>query len=221
MAPQAEGGDTHTIDTIEGFRALRGDAHRMMYDKSVSRIDEHIRDFLALTSFLTIASVDAEGRMDVSPRGDPPGFVKVLDESTIAIPERPGNRRADTFTNVLQHPSVALLCFVPGMDETMRINGQARITIDPELLSTMAVEGHVPGVALVVEVEEAFIHCGKALARGRVWDPEARIDRSVYPSVADVMFDHGNLELLGYTRDDLIECARDDYATNVYPADED
>jgi uncharacterized protein len=212
--------NAHTIDTIEQYRDLRGDGRQMMYDKSVTFIDEHIRKFLALTTFVTVASVDAEGNMDVSPRGDPPGFVTVIDESTLAIPERAGNRRADTFTNLLQNPSVALLCFVPGMDETMRINGRAHLTTDPELLATMTVEGHTPALALVVEVGEAFIHCGKALKRGRLWDPDARIDRSIYPTVGEVIFDHGNLEALGYTRDYLIECAEDDYATNVYPSSE-
>ncbi|MFO7699905.1 MAG: pyridoxamine 5'-phosphate oxidase family protein [Acidimicrobiia bacterium] len=212
--------NAHTIDTIEEYRALRGDGRQMMYDKSVTVIDEHIRAFLALTTFVTVASADAEGNMDVSPRGDPPGFVTVIDESTLAIPERAGNRRADTFTNLLQNPSVALLCFVPGMDETMRINGTAHLTTDPELLATMTVEGHTPALALVVEVGEAFIHCGKALKRGRLWDPDARIDRSIYPTVGEVIFDHGDLGALGYTRDYLIECAEDDYATNVYPSAE-
>lgn len=212
--------NAHTIDTIEQYRALRGDGRQMMYDKSVTVIDEHIRAFLALTTFVTVASADAEGNMDVSPRGDPPGFVTVIDESTLAIPERAGNRRADTFTNLLQNPSVALLCFVPGMDETMRINGRGHLTTDPELLATMTVEGHTPALALVVEVGEAFIHCGKALTRGRLWDPEARIDRSIYPTVGEVIFDHGNLDALGYTRDYMIECAEDDYATNVYPSTE-
>jgi uncharacterized protein len=212
--------DAHTIDSIEEFRALRGDARQMMYDKSVSIIDDHIADFLALTTFVAIASVDAGGHMDISPRGDPPGFIKVLDETTLAIPERAGNRRADTFTNVLEHASVSLLCFVPGMDETMRINGRARITTDPELRDSMEVDGHTPSLVLIVEVEEAFIHCGKALVRGRLWDPDARIDRSIYPSVAEVMFDHGRLGELGYTLDELSECAADDYANNVYPTEE-
>ena len=211
----------HVIHTEAELRALIGYPGPIARAKQIAVLDAHCKAFIAESPMLMLSTANAIGRCDVSPRGDMPGFVQILDDHHLLIPERPGNRRADTFTNVLQHPSVALLCFVPGMDETMRINGQAHITIDPELLSTMAVEGHVPSVALVVEVEEAFIHCGKALARGRVWDPEARIDRSVYPSVAEVMFDHGNLERLGYTRDDLIECARDDYATNVYPADED
>jgi PPOX class probable FMN-dependent enzyme len=211
--------DTHTIDTVAAFRALVGDSHPMMYDKSMSVIDVHIRDFLALTTLVAVASVDADGHMDISPKGDPPGFVTVVDDTTIAIPERAGNRRADTFTNVLSNPSVALICFVPGMDETMRINGTAEITTDPGILSSMEVEGHVPAMALVVHVEEAFIHCGKALKRGRVWDPDAHIDRSVYPTVGEVMFDHGGFAKYGYTRESTIECARDDYATNLYPTD--
>jgi PPOX class probable FMN-dependent enzyme len=158
----------YRIRTLDEYRELRGDAHQMNYDKSVGVIDDHIRGFLALCTFLTVASVDEEGRMDVSPKGDPPGFVKVVDDTSIAIPEREGNRRADTFTNILQNPSVAMICFVPGMDETMRINGTARLTTDPELLATMKVKRHTPVLAMLVHVEEAFIHCGKALKRGRL-----------------------------------------------------
>jgi PPOX class probable FMN-dependent enzyme len=207
----------HTIETIEGFRELRGDAHQMNYDKVMSWIDDHIRNFLSMSTFLVIASIDAEGRMDVSPKGDPPGFVKVVDDRTIAIPDRPGNRRADTFTNVLQNPSVAVICFVPGMDETMRINGRATVTTDPMILDRMEVNGHVPPVALLVEVEEAFIHCGKAPKRGRLWDPEARIDRSTFPKMGEVMFDHGNYgDRYDVTRQETAEMAQDDYDNNVY-----
>lgn len=211
----------HTITSVEEYRTLRGNAHQMIYDKSVPAIDEHIRNFLSLSTFLTIASIDAEGKMDVSPKGDPPGFVRVLDEHTLAIPERAGNRRADTFTNVLQNPSVALICFVPGMDETMRINGTASLTTDPELLATMEVHGHIPALALLVHVEEAFIHCGKAPKRGRLWDPDAQIDRSVYPRIGEVMYDHGRYgEKYEYTRERLTEMAQDDYENYVYPDDD-
>ena len=207
----------HPIETVEQYRALRGDAHQTNYDKSISVIDEHIRNFLSMATFLTIASIDADGKMDVSPKGDPPGFVKVVDETTIAIPERSGNRRADTFTNVLQNPSVALIAMVPGMDETMRINGTASLTTDSDLLATMEVHGHVPEIALLVHVEEAFIHCGKALKRGGVWDPEAQIDRSIYPKMGEVMFDHGKFgEKYEYTRERIAELAQDDYENDVY-----
>ncbi len=207
----------HTVETVERYRELRGDGHKMNYDKSMSVIDQHIRDFLAMSTFLTIASVDAEGRMDVSPKGDPPGFVKVVDDHTLAIPDRPGNRRADTFTNVLQNPSVALICLVPGMDETMRVNGQASVTTDPDLLATMEVNGHIPEIALLIHVEEAFIHCGKALKRGRVWDSDAQIDRSTYPKMGEVMFDHGKYgEKYDLTRERITELAQEDYDDNVY-----
>lgn len=208
----------HTIRTIEEYRELRGDGSKRVYDKSMEVIDEHIRNFLAMSTFLTIASIDAEGRMDVSPKGDPPGFVHVLDEQTIAIPEREGNRRADTFSNVLQNPSVGLICFVPGMDETMRINGKASLTTDPGLLASMSVKGHVPKLALLVHVEEAFIHCGKAPKRGRLWDPAAQIDRSTYPKMGEVMFDHGRYDSV--TRGRMTEIAQDDYDNNVYPTNE-
>ena len=207
----------HIIRTVEEYRALRGDGSHRVYDKSMQVIDDHIRQFLAMSTFLTIASIDAEGRMDVSPKGDPPGFVKVVDDTTIAIPEREGNRRADTFTNILENPSVALICFVPGMDETMRINGKATLTTDPELLAAMEVRGHVPKLALLVRVEEAFIHCGKAPKRGRLWDSTAQIDRSTYPRMGQVMFDHGRYADI--TRERMTEIAQDDYDNNVYPTE--
>jgi hypothetical protein len=209
----------YRIKTVEEYRELRGDSHQMIYDKSMMVIDEHIRDFLALSTFLTVASIDAEGRMDVSPKGDPPGFVKVVDERTIAIPEREGNRRADTFTNVLQIPSVGLIFFVPGMDETMRINGTATLTTDPELLATMEHKGHIPVLAMLVHVEEAFIHCGKAPKRGRLWDADAQIDRSIYPKIGEVMFDHGEYEKYDITRERITEIAQEDYEDNVYPTE--
>ena len=207
----------HEIESVEQYRELRGAGHKMNYDKSMSVIDQHIRDFLGMSTFLTIASVDAEGRMDVSPKGDPPGFVKVVDDHTLAIPDRPGNRRADTFTNVLQNPSVALICLVPGMDETMRVNGKASVTTDPDLLATMEVNGHSPEIALLIHVEEAFIHCGKALKRGKVWDSDAQIDRSTYPKMGEVMFDHGKYgEKYDTTRERIPELAQEDYDENVY-----
>lgn len=209
--------DEYLITTVDEYRKLRGDGHQMNYDKSVDFIDDHIRNFLAMSTFLTIASVDADGRMDVSPKGDPPGFVQVVDERTVAIPERPGNRRADTFTNVLQNSAVALICLVPGMDETMRISGTASVTTDPDLLATMEVNGHIPAVALLVHVEEAFIHCGKALKRGRVWDADAQIDRSTYPKMGEVIFDHGKYgEKYDVTRERITELAQEDYETGTY-----
>lgn len=213
------GTDPYAITSLEEYRALRGDGGQAMYDKSMNVIDQHIRDFLALTTFVTVASIDAEGHMDVSPKGDPPGFIKVLDDTTIAIPERAGNRRSDTFTNILQNPAVGMICLVPGMDETMRINGTASLTTDPDLMATMEVEGHVPALAMLVHVEEAFIHCGRSLKRARVWDPEARIDRSVYPTVGEVLFEHGKFGD-SFTLEQVIEMTDCEYERNIYPADD-
>ena len=207
----------HIVESVAEYRERFGDAHQMNYDKSIGVVDDHIRSFLALSTFLTVASIDAEGRMDISPKGDPPGFVKVIDEQTLAIPERDGNRRADTFTNIRQNPSVAIICFVPGMDETMRVNGRASLTTDPDLLATMEVQGHVPKVAMLVHVEEAFIHCGKAPRRGRLWDPDAQIDRSAYPKMGEVLFDHSKAGKYGLTRERTTELAQDDYDNYLYP----
>ena len=209
----------YVIETVKEYRELRGDGSHLVYDKSMAVIDDHIRDFLAMTTFIVVASSDGEGRMDVSPKGDPPGFVQVVDDRTIAIPEREGNRRADTFTNVLQNPNVALICLVPGMNETMRINGTASLTTDPNLLAGMAYKGHEPVLAMLVHVEEAFIHCGKALKRGRLWDVDAQIDRSVYPKMGEVMFDHGRYE--DVTKERMTEIAQWDYDNNVYPTEVD
>lgn len=209
----------HTIDTVEEFREFHGDAIPAMYAKVVDHIDHHIRDFLALTTFVAVASIDADGNMDVSPKGDPAGFIEVIDDRTLAIPERVGNRRADTFVNVLQNPSVGLMCLVPGMDETMRINGRASVTNDPDLLEGMTVHGHTPKLAMIVEVEEAFIHCGKAPKRARLWDEDAWVDRSVYPTVGEVMYDHGDLGKLGFTREYALVCGQEDYDRNMYPVD--
>ena len=205
------------IRTVEEYRELRGDGSHLVYDKSMTVIDDHIRNFLAMSTFLTVASADAQGRMDVSPKGDPPGFVQVVDDHTIAIPEREGNRRADTFTNVLQNPAVALICFVPGMNETMRINGTASLTTDLDLLASMEYKGHKPVLAMLVHVEEAFIHCGKAPRRGRLWDAEAQIDRKSYPKMGEVMFDHGKYG--DVSREKMTEIAQWDYDNNVYPTE--
>jgi len=205
----------HIIESIEEFRGLRGDASHLIYDKSMSVIDDHIRNFLAMSTFLTVASADASGRMDISPKGDPAGFVQIIDDQTIAIPEREGNRRADTFTNILENPNVALICFVPGMNETMRINGIASLTTEPDLLAAMEYAGHTPALAMLVHVEEAFIHCGKAPRRGRLWDVDAQIDRSAYPKMGEVMFDHG--KYADISREDMTEIAQWDYDNRVYP----
>ncbi len=136
-----------------------------------------------------LSSSNAEGQADASPRGDPPGFVKVLDDKTLLLPDRPGNNQVDSLQNVVDNPGVGLLFFVPGMNETLRVKGKAEITTDPDLLEPLTVAGKAPLSGLKVSVEEAFLHCGRALIRSRIWEADAQIDRSSYPTYGQVLAD--------------------------------
>jgi PPOX class probable FMN-dependent enzyme len=161
--------------------------------KVLDRLDRHCRRFIALSPFLVLGTAAADGRADVSPRGDPPGFVGVLDDRTIVIPDRPGNNRIDSMSNIVANPNVAAIFFVPGVKETLRVNGKARVSTDPDLLSRFAVNGKPPKCAIVVSVEEAFLHCAKALMRSGLWDPDKRIDRREFPSMGEMLADHTGL----------------------------
>jgi len=157
--------------------------------KVLDRLDEHCRNFIALSPFCVLSTSNAAGQPDASPRGDPPGFVRVLDERTLLLPDRPGNNQVDSLQNVVANPGVGLLFFVPGMNETLRVKGKAEIVTNEGLLGPMTVGGRAPLSGLKVTVEEAFLHCGRALLRGRLWDPSARIERSCYPSYGQVLAD--------------------------------
>ncbi len=154
------------------------------------RLDVHCRNFIALSPLCVISSSRADGRADASPRGDLPGsLARVLDDKTLLLPDRPGNRRLDTLTNLLERPYVGLLFFVPGMNETLRINGREEIVTAPKLLAPLKVRGKSPLSALAVTVEEAYLHCAKALVRARIWKPEARVERSRFPTYGQVLAD--------------------------------
>lgn len=171
------------------LRALFPATHTVAVDKCQSRLDQHAMDFIARSPFLCIGTQSPNGLADVSPRGDPCGFVKVLDDKTLLIPDRPGNNRLDTHTNILVNPAVGLLFMVPGFDDTMRVNGMAKITRDPELLALLAVNDRLPTVAIVVTVKEVFIHCAKAFRRAKLWDPSQIQDRREMPSLLKIIFD--------------------------------
>jgi len=157
--------------------------------KVLDHIDRHAREFIALSPFCVIGSLGADGRQDVSPRGDPPGFVAVLDEHTLLIPDRPGNNQVDSLQNVIAHPQVGLLFIVPGMNETLRVSGRAEIVTDEALLAPLSVGHRAPLSGLCVTVEEVFLHCGRSLIRSRLWDPDAQIDRCCYPTYGQVLAD--------------------------------
>ncbi|MGL5011906.1 MAG: pyridoxamine 5'-phosphate oxidase family protein [Paracoccaceae bacterium] len=163
--------------------------HAIAVQKCLDHLDQHALSFVARSPFLCIGTQSPDGSADVSPRGDPSGFVKILDEKTLLIPDRPGNNRLDTLTNILSNPIVGLLFMIPGFDETMRINGKARLTRDPDLLATMAVNDRTPTIAIVVAIEEVFIHCAKAFRRAKLWDPSQHQDRASMPSLLQIIFD--------------------------------
>ena len=178
-----------TIRSEAALREMVGTAEGLAKKKSLPYIDKYCRQFIELSPFLTIGTQSAAGKADVSPRGDPAGFVQVLDERTIAIPDRPGNNRLDTLTNLLENPNVGLIFLVPGFEDTLRINGKATLSRDPALLERMAVNNRAPKVAIVVKVEEQFLHCAKAFKRSKLWDPAAQVDRKVMPSIGRVILD--------------------------------
>jgi PPOX class probable FMN-dependent enzyme len=153
------------------LRALLGEPAPAAVAKERSRLHDLDRAWLAASPFCLVATSGADGSCDVSPKGDPPGFTLVLDDATIALPERPGNRRADGFTNVLTNPHVGLVFFVPGRGDTLRINGRARLVRDAPFFDRLVVRGHRPVLALVVEIEQVFHHCSKAFLRSGLWDP--------------------------------------------------
>jgi len=169
------------------LRAIIGSPAEVVVSKIVDRLNELTRQFVERSPFVCVATTRPDGGIDVSPRGDPAGFVRVLDERTLLLPERLGNRLADTLTNLLADPRIALLFLIPGVGDSFRVNGRAAITDDPELLGASEVEGSVPRLGLVVTIEEAFTQCSKALIRSDLWNPERHIDRAELPSQGQIL----------------------------------
>lgn len=172
------------------LRALMGEpVAPPVVEKTLSSLDRHCLAFIGRAPFLLIASSDGEGRMDISPKGDAPGFVKVLDSTTLAIPDRPGNQRFDTFRNIFEQPRIGLIFLVPGKRETLRISGKAEVVRDANLLATMTANGKTPALSIVVHVEEAFFHCAKCMIRSHLWMPEHWPPLNGLPTLAETMKD--------------------------------
>lgn len=172
-----------------GLRSLFPPTHAGALIKCIDHLDKHALDFVARSPFLCIGTQSPDGRADVSPRGDPRGFVKVLDDKTLLIPDRPGNNRLDTQSNILANPAVGLLFMIPGFDDTMRVNGTAQISRDPALLALLSVNDRQPTVAIVVSVQEVFLHCAKAFRRSKLWDPSQHQDRREMPGLMAIILD--------------------------------
>lgn len=162
-------------------------------NKQLDWIDPHSRRFIELSPFLCIGTSRPDGLADVSPRGGEPGFVHILDDRRLAMPDRPGNNRLDTLTNIAHSPSVGLLFFLPGFDEMLRVNGVAETVTTPELMARFTVEGKPPRSVLVIEVKEVYLHCTKALKRSALWSPESHVPRDTLPSFGQMLRDQMNL----------------------------
>jgi PPOX class probable FMN-dependent enzyme len=169
------------------LREAIGSPKEIVLAKQTDRLNDLTRQFIERSPFVCLATAHPEGGLDVSPRGDPAGFVRVLDNRTLLVPDRPGNRIADTLTNLLADPRIALLFLIPGVGDTFRVNGRARIVDDPELLEPCAVEGKVPRLGILISIEEAYTQCSKALIRSDLWNPDRHIERSELPSSGEIL----------------------------------
>jgi len=174
------------LTTIEELETIYGEPSERALRKEIPYVNEDYRAFIELAPFLVLATAGPEG-LDCSPRGDAPGFVRIIDEKTLAIPDRVGNNRIDSLRNIIVEPRLALLFVVPGVGETLRVNGRGRISNEAALLASFAVDGKLPRTVLLVDVDAVYFHCSKALARSRLWDPARHVERSRLPSTGSIL----------------------------------
>jgi uncharacterized protein len=183
--------DAHAIDDIAAVEALYGEPGLPAREKVITFLDDHCRELIALSPLCVLSTSNAAGQCDVSPKGGQPGFVQILDDRTLAVPDATGNRRVDSLRNIVENPHAGLLFLIPTMGETLRVNGRARITTDPEVLRPFAV-GRPPQLAVVIEVEQVYMHCAKALIRSHLWKPDTWPEET--PSAAQILRDHIGLD---------------------------
>jgi PPOX class probable FMN-dependent enzyme len=178
----------HILTTEAEVRALiGGEATEVVRLKLADRLNNLTRQFIEKAPFVVVATAHPDGGLDVSPKGDPAGFVRILDERTLLLPDRPGNRIADSFTNLLVDDRIALLFMIPGVGDTFRVNGRAAITDEPSLLEPCAVQGRAPRIGLLITIEQAYTHCSKALIRSELWNPAAHVERAELPSSGAIL----------------------------------
>lgn len=203
---------TFVVEDEEALRGLFEPTHDLAMKKCQQTLSTHAQAFIKRSPFLCIGTQSRDGRGDVSPRGDQPGFVEILDDRTLAIPDRPGNNRLDTLANIVANPSVGILFIIPGFDDTLRVNGSAKLSTDPDLLARMSVNGRLPKLALVISISEVFMHCAKAFRRSHLWDPARFQDRSEMPSLVKIILD----ETTGAPTDEQEMRALDDNLEKAY-----
>ena len=202
------------VTSVEELRALMGEPSELALRKDIGRLDQHCRAFIARAPFVLIATSDRAGRCDVSPKGDAPGFVEVLDERHLVVPDRPGNKRYDGIRNLIENPGIGLLFLVPGSEETLRVNGRAQIVRDADVLARFAVQGKLPQLAIAVEVEESFLHCAKCVKRSGLWDTGKWPDLTGLPSAAQMLHDHARPTNM--TVEGMQQRLQDGYRKNLY-----
>jgi len=181
----------HMITTMEQLQTLYGDKNPNSVTKEIDHIGAGYRKLIEAAPFVAVATAGPEG-LDCSPKGDAPGFVRILDDKTLALPDRPGNNRIDGFRNIVRDPRIALLFLIPGCAETLRVNGRASISIEPELMQSFAVNGRLPRCVLVVHVETVYFHCAKAIMRSKLWDEASKVDRKSLPSTGAILAELSN-----------------------------
>ncbi|REE94540.1 hypothetical protein A8990_101336 [Paenibacillus taihuensis] len=202
------------VHTDEELRSLLGYPSELVRNKVVTKLDRHCRDFIAKSPLVFVATSDASGACDVSPRGDTAGFVAVLDDTHLLIPERPGNKRMDALRNILANPQIGLIFIIPGLEETLRINGRACITKDPERLRPLEAHGKIPLLGIGIEMEEGFIHCAKAFKRSKLWEPASWPEQAALPNPARILVEHASR--LGKTEEEIAAALRDSYEKRLY-----
>lgn len=183
------------ISSTEEIRSILGEVYYSQDTKCIDHIDAHCRAWIERAPLVVVASMSGSGQLDVAPKGDPAGSFKVLDEQTLAIPDRPGNNRADTLINIIENPRIGLMFVIPNRREVVRVSGSAQITTDPDLVESMTVNGKSPKLVILVHVEEAMFHCGKALIRAKMWEPEKWQSVAGLPTYAQTLIDHGKLTI--------------------------
>ena len=201
------------ITTREQLRSVIAEPSERVTRKVISSLDKHCGVFIGRSPFILMATADASGNMDVSPKGDPVGFVKILDSKTLAIPDRLGNQRVDSMENILQNPKIGLIFMIPGKTETLRVSGEARIVRDEKLRKSMAVKSRIPELAIVVDVKEAFFHCSKCMIRSKLWKPEEWPNLDGLPRLAETMVDAGKLEI---SEDEMHRIVENDEIKRLY-----
>lgn len=204
------------IKTVEELESHYGEPQGYIGHKEKPALSAHCRRFIALSPFCVLStSAAGDGPADCSPRGDAPGFVHIVDDTTIAIPDRPGNRRTDTFHNILENPEVAVMFMVPGLNEVLRLNGRARLSTDPALLEKMVANRKTPLAALVIDIRYVYFHCGKAVIRADLWNPEKCLDRKDFPTLGQINEAWYGKEF-GAEAKQIDERLKDEYANKLY-----